>query len=339
MGAASKEAVPDAAKYAVRCLPSWLPDRVGGWDGGVQKQTQVFFAGDINGLCSPNTTKALHKCANTTNDRGLLYARFYEPPIMFEETEGSRERELFAELPSDKRALRKDLPALFTKENVRIFRGAISKYQENLTSSIFCLGAEGKFAGYGARLMQAVIAGCIPIIIKPRGGQTLIWEEYLPWKKFAVVVNETELDSLPEQLASYSAEEIRSMRRELGCALPRFFWSSIYGSYIGESLEQDAFATLLEVLLRRQNGKTAPESSACSEETAAFSDWIRQPVRGDPIDPPNHLPTSGAYCRFPVTSDANSTDALCLPPTPHAADALPWLGGGAACYGKASAPC
>eukprot|EP00854_Cymbomonas_tetramitiformis_P004677 gene4677-5725_t len=134
-------------------------------------------------------------------------------------------------------------------EHVGIFPHDVGlDFPQYYVKSLFCFAAEGRVNGWGIRILHAILYGCIPVVIMPFFGLTLIWEELLPWDRFAVVVSESELNELPERLLSYTPQEIREMRRELACALPRFLYSSLFGSYMGEELKADAIATLLKLV-------------------------------------------------------------------------------------------
>lgn len=110
---------------------------------------------------------------------------------------------------------------------------------------LFCFEAEGRTNGWGIRILHAIVFGCTPVVIIPTGGYTLIWEELLPWDPSAVIVLESEVDGPSERLLSYTPQQISRKRRELACALPRFLYSSVFGSYMGENLKTDAFAAFL----------------------------------------------------------------------------------------------
>jgi hypothetical protein len=88
------------------------------------------------------------------------------------------------------------------------------KYSQMLDSSVFCLSPAG-FAPWTKRLYEAIIHGCIPIII----GDVLIppYENQLNWSTFSIRVSETELSNgqLKYILNSLSTNDIHKMQINL----------------------------------------------------------------------------------------------------------------------------
>ncbi|GFR49029.1 hypothetical protein Agub_g11051, partial [Astrephomene gubernaculifera] len=88
-------------------------------------------------------------------------------------------------------------------------------YSEQLASSRFCVVAPGD--GWSARMEDAVLHGCIPVIIMD--GVSGVWEEQLALARASVRVREGELEGLPERLAAIPERVVAGMQRRL-----RRFW-------------------------------------------------------------------------------------------------------------------
>ena len=78
----------------------------------------------------------------------------------------------------------------------------------------------------------------------------------------SVSVPQERLPLLPAILRNVSADERDAMRRELACAWRRLWFSSIYGSCLGEEPQTDAFDGLLQVLAQRLQGGNNQRGSA-----------------------------------------------------------------------------
>eukprot|EP00854_Cymbomonas_tetramitiformis_P008808 gene8808-10442_t len=247
-------------------------------DAEISRQKLLIFGGYIYPLCGGNLDEATVRdlsrrkwCHNVTNDRALVFDALFEPPLVYVGENWTRIRQvdpLCTKKCTIRKELRKDLPASITADRIEYNGGMLPDYTTSTVTSIFCLAAEGKLGGFGVRITHAVLAGCIPVLVKPVEGQSLIFDDILPYHRFAVVVYENETETLPARLAAYSPEEIRSMRAELACALPRFYWSSIHGSYLGENFRADAFATMMLLLRRRLDGGATPQVAACRNKKA-----------------------------------------------------------------------
>lgn len=98
--------------------------------------------------------------------------------------------------------------------------------------------------------MQSVVYGCIPIIVQDFMAQP--FHEFLPYSSFSLHVDESEIDALPEILRAIPASRVRAMQSALRCVAPRLLWSSVVGAYGNETGQDDAFATVLDVLRKRK---------------------------------------------------------------------------------------
>lgn len=91
----------------------------------------------------------------------------------------------------------------------------------NLTlNSIFCLCPRG----YGLnsfRLYEAMQLGSIPVIIT--NNFYLPWKDELNWEEFAVLIDNSQIQDLPNILKSYSTDKIKNMREKIKEVYPKYF--------------------------------------------------------------------------------------------------------------------
>ena len=92
---------------------------------------------------------------------------------------------------------------------------------EYFLRSRFCLAPSGE--GFGNRLMLAMAAGCVPLIIQP--AVRMPFDDVLPYHAFAVRVGADAIPRLPELLASVSDAEHARMRAAARAYAPCFDWS------------------------------------------------------------------------------------------------------------------
>lgn len=116
-------------------------------------------------------------------------------------------------------------------------------YYEDMQRALFCLCPRG-WAPWSPRIVEAVIFGCIPVIIAD--GIVLPFEEVIPWKKLAVFVKERDVGMLGHILASMPALEVKQKQDMLAD-------STIKRALLfpKASMEGDAFHLMLEALLRK----------------------------------------------------------------------------------------
>ena len=127
---------------------------------------------------------------------------------------------------------------------------------QNYATSKFCLAPAGY--GFSSRQYECVFVGCVPVIIQD--DVEMAFEEVLPWKRFSVRVNFSDVPLLPQILAAIPKESVASMRRGLGCIWPRMLWLAprLYTQRTpgGEPMMErgrpfDAFSTTMWTLRRR----------------------------------------------------------------------------------------
>ena len=96
--------------------------------------------------------------------------------------------------------------------------------------------------------------GCIPVMLTETLDGVKIaqpLEERLKWDSFSVQVRLDEIPRLHKILGAISPARRVRMRVMMSRNWQRFLYTNMYGSYLGESGEMDAFETMIEVLRGR----------------------------------------------------------------------------------------
>ncbi|EFJ43461.1 acetylglucosaminyltransferase [Volvox carteri f. nagariensis] len=110
----------------------------------------------------------------------------------------------------------------------------------------------------GGPRMQAVQAGCVPVVISDDVLEA--FEPFLDWNTFGVRLAEADIPRMHEVREAISPEEYAHKEVLLRCAAQHMAFSTVTGSYIGESGRYDAFETLLEILrAKAAHPDTPPE--------------------------------------------------------------------------------
>jgi len=94
------------------------------------------------------------------------------------------------------------------------------RHVANYAESKFCLAPAGY--GFSSRQYECVLVGCVPIVIQDDVEMAL--EEVLPWRRFGLRLNFSDIPILPELLAKVPASHVARLRRGLGCIWPRMLW-------------------------------------------------------------------------------------------------------------------
>ena len=157
-------------------------------------------------------------------------------------------------------------------------------FAEQMSDSMFCYSPLGQFGGDTDRYIPAMLFGCIPVMLaslSPNSGRAggrhvpmaLPLEEHPAvggWTDFAILVDMDDLGSLHHRLAALSAADIRRLRAGLARVWRRFLWTGLYGSYLGEGPDQDAFETLVGVFRQRllSAGRLSAAEAAEAEPAA-----------------------------------------------------------------------
>ncbi|KAH7426560.1 hypothetical protein KP509_10G006200 [Ceratopteris richardii] len=116
-------------------------------------------------------------------------------------------------------------------------------YYEDMQRSLFCLCPRG-WAPWSPRIVEAVILGCIPVIIAD--DIVLPFEDVIPWDKMAVFVNESNVGDLDAILASMSAFEVK--QKQVILADPAIKNALLFSK---DRIQGDAFHLILSSLSRQ----------------------------------------------------------------------------------------
>merc|ERR1719171_1204946 len=92
-----------------------------------------------------------------------------------------------------------------------------------MTRSVFCLAPPGDDMQLTTRHLDAILAGCIPVILT-RGRVPLQFDNVLDWSAFAVVLQTTSIHdgTLVNTLRSKTANELRRLRENAYAVRPFF---------------------------------------------------------------------------------------------------------------------
>ncbi|GAQ89252.1 Exostosin family protein [Klebsormidium nitens] len=140
-------------------------------------------------------------------------------------------------------------------------RFGASDYLAEMANSLFCLAPSGH--GWGTRATQAVILGCVPVVIQNDVTQPFEYD-LIDWETFGVRIRNEDVPRIPQILGAIHVTEIEKKQRIMGQVWPRFLWQSHsegpleviqagdYKDSLKEVLQRrDAFSTTMEVLQQR----------------------------------------------------------------------------------------
>ncbi|KAL1511476.1 hypothetical protein AB1Y20_006274 [Prymnesium parvum] len=170
---------------------------------------------------------------------------------------------------------------IMTFDNGVLEKVPASEHVRNYATSKFCLAPAGY--GFSSRQYECVLVGCVPIIIQD--GVEMAHEEILPWRRFSLRLNFSDIPILPQLLSAIPPAQVARLRRGLGCVWPRMLWLS-KGLYtrdveadatITSARPFDAFETVMWTLRRRLGLSDDGDDWRASVETC-----IQQP--GDDAD-------------------------------------------------------
>ncbi|KAL4444666.1 hypothetical protein ABPG77_002483 [Micractinium sp. CCAP 211/92] len=85
--------------------------------------------------------------------------------------------------------------------------GGVPNYPAHLRRTKFCLAPYGH--GWGIRLVQAMLTGCVPVIVQEHVVQ--YYEDVLPYETFSIRLNNEDLPNLRELLRSVTDEQYRRL--------------------------------------------------------------------------------------------------------------------------------
>lgn len=162
-------------------------------------------------------------------------------------------------------------------------------FDDDMRKSVFCFVPLGHDAGDPDRYVPALLFGCVPVMLTSsvRDGKrvplALPYEEHpaVDWAAFAVLLDLADIPRLHTILAAVTPAELRRKRHAAGRVWRRFLWTRMYGSYLGEDGEDDAFesfATVLRWRLPALGLATEGELHAQEEVAAQHHRATRLPV-------------------------------------------------------------
>ena len=97
-------------------------------------------------------------------------------------------------------------------------------YGHEMAEAKFCLCLPG-FAPWSPRLIESVLAGCIPVIISD--DIVLPFEDIVDWTKFSIRVSESDLEHLPDLLFALTPAQVRQLLDNVERARTYFTWSEL----------------------------------------------------------------------------------------------------------------
>ncbi|PSC76758.1 exostosin-like glycosyltransferase [Micractinium conductrix] len=110
------------------------------------------------------------------------------------------------------------------KAQVDSFRGE-EQYSALLASSTFCFALPGD--GWSARLEDAVLHGCIPVIIQD--GVHMAFEDILDYPAFSLCIAQADMEKVPEVLQAVSPERVLELQQGLAKVWRRFTYTGLKG--------------------------------------------------------------------------------------------------------------
>ncbi|WIA23466.1 hypothetical protein OEZ85_000212 [Tetradesmus obliquus] len=130
--------------------------------------------------------------------------------------------------PSYSHGVRQELHTRFGRgqhPNITIHEGRCENYSAALQGSKYCLAPSGH--GWGIRLSQYMIQGCVPVIIQDDIYQA--WEDLLPYADFSVRLPMSRIAALPELLASIPDADYLQLRAGVAKYWRAFVWDRAAG--------------------------------------------------------------------------------------------------------------
>eukprot|EP00899_Mesostigma_viride_P018281 jgi/Mesvir1/26454/Mv16129-RA.2 len=96
-----------------------------------------------------------------------------------------------------------------------------------MLTSTFCFSPHG--IGWGVRVYEAVVAGCIPIVIMDDGVNPpveLAFEEIIPWDDFAVRLPRADINRIPELVLDMPDAEVAARQKAMAQHWRRLVWNN-----------------------------------------------------------------------------------------------------------------
>ncbi|KAG2486464.1 hypothetical protein HYH03_014911 [Edaphochlamys debaryana] len=153
-------------------------------------------------------------------------------------------------------------------------------YSEQLAASKFCIVGTG-CDGWSARMEDAVLHGCVPVIIMDH--VQAVWEDQLELGSMAVRVREAELEGLPERLAAVPERVLEGMQRRLRSVWHRFAYAShpLLAAELKRIMDTNVAYWRQTLLQDMGSGKAGPE--AAERAAQALGERAAYPVRDDAL--------------------------------------------------------
>ncbi|KAL4434417.1 hypothetical protein ABPG75_000858 [Micractinium tetrahymenae] len=101
----------------------------------------------------------------------------------------------------------------------------VSDYEGHLRRSKFCFCTYGR--GWGIRVVQAMLAGCVPVIVQDHVAQPFEYE--LPWEAFSLRLGNADLPLLRQILHSISDGHYKQLLDGVLQYSSAFFWDVAAG--------------------------------------------------------------------------------------------------------------
>ena len=147
---------------------------------------------------------------------------------------------------------------IFTFDNGVQEKLPLVTHVSNYASAKFCLAPAGY--GFSSRQYECVLVGCVPVVVQD--AVEMAFEDVLPWGRFSLRLNFSDLPILPQLLQAVPAAHVARLRRGLGCVWPRMLWLA-EGLYtkptdtdptLNAARPYDAFETTMRALRVRLGG-------------------------------------------------------------------------------------
>eukprot|EP00798_Chlamydomonas_sp_ICE-L_P028891 gene28891-32083_t len=94
---------------------------------------------------------------------------------------------------------------------------------------------------------MSIFKGCVPVVLG--NGLFQPFEPHMDWTQFSVQVRESQIPKIDDLLDEVvDGGRLESMQSKLHCVAQHLAYSSLSGSFMGESGKFDAFETIMEIL-------------------------------------------------------------------------------------------
>lgn len=146
-------------------------------------------------------------------------------------------------------------------------RAKFRSFSIEMGKADFCYVPLGQNDGPPDRYVAALLFGCIPVMLK--SARVDLWEdglrylghkevplslpleERLDWSRFSLLVDQLDVAHLPAILGNVTKAQLYRLRRGALRNWRKLLYTSIFGSYLEEPAEGDAFDVLMEVFAKR----------------------------------------------------------------------------------------